>query len=321
MAHPVSNEMLSAADAWLDSLSPELREQAILPFDDEARTNWSYLPGKRPGVALEEMDAAQREKAHALLKSALSESGHLTAKEVIALEQVLRDMGGGAHRNPDLYYFTLFGKPEDGKPWAWRIEGHHLSINIAVVPGQLPSVTPSFFGANPAEVPIGERKGFRALPKVEDLARQIVTSLPEKLRQEAIIAETAPRDIETRGKDEIDPLEPKGVAFSEMDKKQQELLVELIGVYIDRYRSEIADEERAAIAKAGYAQIHFAWAGPLVEEARHYYRIQGPEFLIEYDNTNREGNHIHTVWREFDGDFGRDLLREHYESADHEHVD
>jgi len=311
--------MKLAAEDWLDSLPPELREQAVLPFEDENRTKWNYLPGKRPGVAIEEMDPAQREKAHAVLASVLSQKGHLTAKEVIALEQVLRDLGGGAHRDPDLYYLTFFGRPSDSEPWAWRVEGHHLSINVSFVPGKLPSVTPSFFGANPAEVPSGEKKGARALAQEEDLAREIVTSLPDDLRKKAIFSEKAPRDIVTRGEAVIDPLDPNGLAYSEMPTEQQQLLVRLIHVYIDRYRDEIAGANKDEIRKAGYENIHFAWAGSLAPKNRHYYRIQGPDFLIEYDNVQGDGNHIHSVWREFDGDFGRDLLQEHYRNADEHH--
>ena len=232
------------------------------------------------------------------------------------LEQVLFDMGSNpAARNPEWYFFSVFGEPGAGGPWGWRVEGHHLSLNFTVVEGAPVAWAPALFGANPAEVRSGPRAGLRTLPEEEDLARALVRSLSAEQRAAAIVASDAPADILSEARRAATPLSPVGLAVARLSAVQRQQLVSLLEVYLSRMDSELAASRRTAIEGAGLDVVTFAWAGPLERGAPHYYRIQGPSFLVEYDNTQDGANHVHTVWRDFHGDFGRDLLLEHYAAA------
>jgi hypothetical protein len=259
------------------------------------------------------MSEDQRATARKMIAAALSERGRLQLEAIIALESVLAVMEGTARRDPGLYYFTVFGSPGGENPWGWRVEGHHLSINLTVA-GHHISATPFFFGADPAEVRVQHaQKGRRALAQEEDLARQLIRALNATQRKTAVIASRAPSDIITGANRTVNPEAPSGLAYINMTPGQQDQLRALVDLYVGRLRADAATRELAAIAKAGWNLVHFAWAGGLEPGEGHYYRIQGPEFLIEYDNTQDDANHIHTVWRKFEGDFGRDILREHYQ--------
>ena len=310
-------EMATAAQSWLDALTPEQRTKAVFEFPDKERTNWHYIPKAREGLSLADMNVAQRKLAKALLASGLSEHGLLQAEAVIALENVLRVIEDSAHRDDALYFFTVFGQPGSVSAWGWRVEGHHLSVNFTVVDGNKISVTPNFMGANPAEVRAsGPQQGRRALASEEDLGRALVLSLDEAQRKKAIISARAPAEILTRADQQVKPMEPAGLAYADMTSDQQEQLKVLVETYAGRLRREVAEAELKKIGDSGWNRLSFVWAGGLQPGQGHYYRIQSPDFVIEYDNTQNGANHIHTVWRVFDGDFGRDLLREHY-AADH----
>lgn len=305
-------DMAAAATAWLQSLEPAQRSQAVFAVGDSERENWNYVPVARKGVKLGDMTDAQQALARRLLAAGLSQRGQLQVEAIIALENVLFAIEGSARRNPQLYFFTVFGAPGSPAPWGWRVEGHHLSINFTLADGRI-SATPTFFGANPAEVRVDHaQKGRRALAGEEDLGRALVQSFDADQLRAVLIADRAPNEIITENDRQVKPLEPAGLAYARMTPDQQVQLRALVEVYADRLRPDLAATEMQAIAGRGWAQVHFAWAGGREKGDAHYYRIQGPAFLIEYDNTQNRANHIHTTWRNFDGDFGRDLLAEHY---------
>ncbi|HEU0179804.1 MAG TPA: TonB family protein [Blastocatellia bacterium] len=312
--------MADAANKFLASLTPEQKAKASFEFGDEQRFDWHFIPRDRKGLPLKDLDEKQRGLAMEFMKSGLGAAGYQKATTIMSLEPVLAQMEGPSRRfprDPQLYYFSIFGTPSANAPWGWRVEGHHISLNFTVVKGETLSNTPLFFGANPAEVREGERKGLRALAAEEDKGRELVTALDEKQRAVAIFDKTAPGDIITMNKRKVDPLKPDGVAAGQLNKQQKAMLEKLIDEYLSRMPQDIADERSKKLRDAGFDKIYFAWAGGMNKGDPHYYRIQGPTFLVEYDDTQNNANHIHSVWRDFNGDFGEDLLREHYQATPH----
>ena len=315
--------MSNAANAWLTSLSPEQRTQATFAFDSEERMRWHFIPTGAPPsfprkeLTIKEMNPQQRDMAQALLKSGLSQKGYTTATSIMELENVLRAMEKSDRRDPEGYFFSVFGTPSATGAWGWRIEGHHVSLRFTIVKGMAVASAPAFLGTNPAEVRDGEKKGLRVLGAREDAARALLESLDDTQRTAAIVNATAPSDILTMNKNDIAPLESTGVSYGSLTAKQRGLLMQLVDTYTSIMEADIASERRAALEKAGLDKIVFAWAGEAERGRKHYYRLQGPAFLVEYDNTQNNGNHVHSVWRDFNGDFGRDLLREHLRSVAH----
>ena len=308
--------MTRGAVEFLDSLTGAQRSKATFSFEDEQRFDWHYIPRPRKGIPLKELNPAQRGLARALLGEALSDHGLAKAETIMSVETILREIenGAGPTRDPELYFFTIFGKPAADAAWGWRVEGHHLSLNFSVVGGHVAS-TPAFFGSNPAEVRHGARKGLRPLAAEEDTARVLLESLDGAQRGHAVVSGTAPADMISRNVRKAALLNPPGIRASTLSGKQSELLMRLIRVYTGGMREELASARMDRVDSGGFGNIAFAWAGGLERGGPHYYRVQGPAFLIEYDNTQNEANHIHTVWRDFDGDFGLDLLAEHHKSA------
>jgi hypothetical protein len=316
-AHDASRDMTGAANAWLGSLSDPQRAKAKFDLTGEERENWHFIPRDRNGLSIKEMSAEQRTLAHALLTISLSETGYAKATNIMSLESVLAVIENRPeHRDPEKYYFSIFGTPAADKPWGWRVEGHHLSFNFTI-PGNdhAPSVTPSFMGTNPGVVPDGPRKGVRVLENEEELARSLVKSLSKAQLKTALIMEKAPDDVlNVPGRNHS---EPAGITWSDLDKDQQQALLDIVREYLYRYRTDIADSEMKRVEDHGLENLHFAWAGPLEEGAPHYYRIQGGNFVLEYDNTQNGANHAHSLWRDFDRDFGLDELAEHYRQHAH----
>jgi hypothetical protein len=320
LAHAVGDDMAAAANKFLAALGSEEKSKAAFEFKDQERLNWHYIPKDRKGLAFRDMNSEQQRLAHALIRSAMSQHGYSKATNIISLELVLQELEGAGRRftrDPALYYISIFGKPANKGAWAWRLEGHHLAVNMTVIDGKMVTSTPSFFGANPAEVRQGPRKGLRILADEEDLAREFVKSLPPDLRKIAVFSETAPKEIITEAKPKVGPLEQTGIEASKLTKEQKDALLKVIKVYVERYRPELAKDDLAKIEKSGLDKVQFAWAGGLERGEGHYYRIQGPTFLMEYDNTQNNNNHIHSVWRDFESDFGEDLLRKHYKEYAH----
>ena len=323
---PSPGAMSVAATSFIASLTPEQRQHATFAFDGAERTRWHFIPTEsfpRNGLTIKEMSAPQRKLAHDLLKTGLSQRGYLTATQIMDLERVLhaiesaRPGPAGFVRDPERYFFSIFGTPSNTQTWAWRVEGHHMSLHFTVVGGRLVAGTPTFFGSNPAEVREGPSKGTRVLAREEDAARALLESLDASQLNKAVIDATAPGDIVTMNRLKVDPLSPEGIPASALTAAQRALLVSLVDVYVGRMADDVAAEARARIEKAGWDRVAFAWAGSAERGKKHYYRVQGPTFLIEYDNTQNDGNHIHSVWRDFNGDFGEDLLRDHLRSTQH----
>lgn len=303
--------MVEAAQNLLAGLSDELRAKASLPFDDPARLEWHYYPTTpqpRKGAVFKAMTPAQKDLVKALLRTGTSKEGYATALNVIALDGILRDIENTewarTYRDPDLYYVIVFGKPARTGKWGWRIEGHHLSLNYVLEDGRVTAQTPSFFGANPGEVPSGPSKGLRVLPREEDLARRLYTSLDGPARRKATISEQPPFDILTEVKAQPKPLPAEGLPCSEMGPRQRELMQELLRVYAGKHPAEVAERMLQDVTGAGLDRVHFGWSGSPQPGQPHYYRIGGPTFVVEYCNTQNRANHIHSVWRSYAGDFG-----------------
>ncbi len=317
-AHDVAGEMASAAKDFLATLTAEQKEKATYDLTVDERENWHFIPrpfegkGMRGGLPLVEMRIDQQQLAQALLSTALSHRGYVTALQVMSLERHLWEVENeDPKRKSEMYYVSIFGEP-GAKAWGWRYEGHHLSMNFTIKDGKLVSGTPSFYASNPAEILEGPRKGLRVLAGEEDVARKLVNSLDEEQQKTTIFSEKAPRDILTAAERKVSAFEEKGIAYGALNEAQQKNLNELIDVYIHRLRPEAAKDQLAKIKEAGWDKIRFAWAGGKAKGEPHYYYVQGPTFLLEYANTQNNANHVHAVWRDFDGDFGRDLLADHY---------
>ncbi len=306
-----------AADKFLASLDPAEKTKAALPFTSDERENFRYTPRDRAGLPLKEMTATQREAAMALLDSAMSEKGKLKATQIMSLEGILAEIENNPlKRDSAKYYVAIFGTPGDPKGWGWRFEGHHISINITFVAGKGISVTPSFMGSNPGEVRQGAQKGLRVLAAEEDLARTLTTALLAAGKTKVIFSEKAPAEILSFENRKATALDPVGVLSSDLTGTQRSALLSLISEYTGRYRPEIAATDMEKIKAAGLEKIRFGWAGGTKPGDAYYYRIQGPTFLMEAANTQNDANHLHATWRDFTGDFGHDLLGEHF-SGDH----
>ena len=302
-----------AADKFLASLDPAQKSKTALAITSDERENFRYTPRDRAGLPLKEMTAAQREAAIALIGTALSEKGKLKATQIMSLEAVLAEIENNpGKRDPGKYYVAVFGTPGDPKGWSWRFEGHHLSVNITLVAGKGISVTPSFMGSNPGEVRQGAKKGLRVLAAEEDLARTLATTLLAAGKSDVVFSEKAPAEILSFENRKATALDPVGVLSAELTGTQRSALLTLISEYTGRYRPEIAATDMAKIKAAGLEKIRFGWAGGTRPGDAYYYRIQGPTFLMEAANTQNDANHVHATWRSYDGDFGRDLLGEHF---------
>ena len=304
----------AAAVEFLALLDDAQRLKAALPFTSDERQNFRYTPRDRAGLPFKEMTDAQRAAAQKLLAAALSDKGHLKVTQIMSLEAVLAEIEKRPdYRDTGKYFVAIFGTPGDPKGWGWRFEGHHISLNLTSVAGKKVSLTPSFLGSNPAEVRQGPLTGLRVLAAEEDLSRTLVTSLLTEGKSGVIFSENAPREILSGEARKATALEPVGLPSTDMSETQRKALIQLIAEYTGRYRKELADADMAKIEKAGIDKIRFAWSGGIKPGEAYYYRIQGPTFLMEATNTQNNANHLHAVWRDFDGDFGRDLLGEHFQ--------
>ena len=304
-------DVTRTARAFLALLRPALQAACALPLEGEERTRWSYVPGERRGVTLGQLNASERAAAMEMLRASLSARGYEKTRGVILLEGILRETEGDSIRDPDRYYLTVFGTPSDDRPWAWRFEGHHVSLHFSSASGRVVSETPAFFGANPARVASGPHAGLRVLGSEEDVARKLLASLDARHRAAAVISETAPANILFGPSGKSVP-DPAGLLAAQMSEAQRKVLMELVGLYTGNLAEDVARAQTEKITKAGIESIRFAWAGGTGAGEGNYYRVQGPTFVIEYDNTQDHANHVHSVFRDLQNDFGGDLLREHY---------
>ncbi len=307
-------QMRSAATVLLQALDDEQRGLAAMPFADESTRRWlEYRPRQRPGACLALISPPARKAAHRLLATALSDRAYAQAMAIIALEEVLdRKEGWRRGRHSGDYWVSVFGEPGAEAPWAWRFEGHHLSVSMTVRGAEV-SPAPVFFGANPARVAYAGRVVFRPLAPEEDLAHALLEEIGPRGRAVAVVADRAPADIRSGTKGRLArAFEPSGIATGGLGPSAHALLDQLVALYLDRLPGELA---AAMAARLAGGQLRFAWEGPPAKGTRHYYRVQGDDLLIEYDNTQEDGNHAHTVLRRPRSDFGADILAEHYAAA------
>jgi len=311
----IAAEMLDRARDFLGALDTDKREAATFAFDDDERFNWHFTPVEREGLPYQQLARGERRLADRLLASALSREGLDKALGIMYLDQILYERERRDIRDPDRYFVSVFGDPGEQGAWGWRVEGHHLSLNFTVEDGRLVSSSPAFMGSNPAIVTDGPHSGMEVLAEEQQLGRELLGMFDGEAREQVVFDDAAPRDIFTGNSARVDIGEPIGVAARDMTSAQTEALMGLIRVYLGRMREELAQAELEKIMQADTGEIRFAWAGSAEPGGPHYYRIHGPTFLIEYDNTQNDANHVHSVWRDLTNDFGFDVLAEHYASA------
>lgn len=318
--------MTEAATRFLGSLTDEQRATATFEFGDDVRFDWHYVPKpSRKGLTFKDMNADQAQAAHTLVSAGLSRSGYAKAVTIMSQEELIRQIDEAAGRtrmlslrNPLLYHFSIFGKPDPKGTWGWSVEGHHISLNFTIVNGEFVATTPAMFGSEPHHVTKGGRKGQRVLGAEEDFARELLDSLSPAHRSRAIVGDKGPNDMLTAAARKLEFESPaKGLPASELSNDQKSILKALIDTYIYNVPDDLAAEREAQAAEADPARTYFAWMGETDRSLGrpYYYRVQAPTFLIEFSTSLNNVNHIHTVWRDYDGDFGRDLLAEHHKNA------
>jgi hypothetical protein len=300
------SKMAVAADRFLDSLTKDQAGKAVFDFDSPERLNWHFIPRERKGIPIKELTPEQRALAFGLVAAGAGGGGYLKATTIMSLEQVLQEIekGSGPVRDPERYFLTIFGSPTDRGKWGWRVEGHHLSLNFVLDDGKVVAATPSFFGANPAEVRQGPRQGVRTLADREDTALRLLQALDGNQKKVAVVSEEAPRDIRAPNTPQPPTDAAPGVAYADLNGDQRALLRALIESYSSDMPDEVAKAWLDEIRRAGPEGIKFSWMGPGDRTQPHAYRVQGPTFLIEFNNTQNNANHIHSVWRNMLGDFG-----------------
>jgi len=315
-----ASEMADAAGAFWKSLAPDQQKKAGFDFKDAERLNWHFIPRDRKGLPIKEMKEDQRKLALALLATGLSKSGYDKATTIMTLESILAEMEGPNRkfpRDPELYYFSIFGTPDAKGAWGWRIEGHHVAFNYTIAGGKAVAASPAFLGTNPGLVKDGPRKGLRVLGNDEEMGRKIAQSLTGDQKTAGITTDKAPGEIiltpEGIAKRGLKPLEPAGIAFGKLNEAQQAQLKTLVKEYANRLRGDLAEQDLAKVEAAGWDKVSFAWAGGLEAGQGHYYSVQGPSFIIEYDNTQNNANHVHSVWHDPASHLGQDILKLHYE--------
>ena len=313
---PADPGMRDAARNLLSSSEGERRHWSLTGFEDKERFNWAYTPVPRNGFPLREMTETERDITWDLVASGLGERGLRQAQDVIRLEEVLYERSERSDfRDPDQYLISIFGAPGSLGRWGWRFEGHHLSVNFTLLDGRVIGTTPAFFGGNPAYVGDGLHSGLRPFAQEEDRARLLLQNLDPATRRTAVFSSIAPDDILTSNSQVASRPTIVGVRYGELAASQQQALWELLELYAARLEASLAESELAEIHAHGLDKLRFAWAGSIEAGEPHYYRIHGPTFVVEYDNTQNDANHVHTVWRNFERDFGRDPLREHLAAA------
>jgi hypothetical protein len=308
------------AKAFVNSLSDVQKKKAVFPFNEINRYEWHYLPAAmvaRTGIGVKELDSAQKQNFYTLLQAYLSKEGYTRTKDIMSFEYLLKELQpDNLIRIPENYFVAIYGVPGKDSTWGWKFSGHHVALNFTIVNDTL-AFAPFFFGAYPAEVQEGPKKGMRIIKDEEDLGFKLVNSLTAAQKQKAIFQLKAFTDIVTTNAAQVAPLEPVGIFAIDMTHEQKTVLNKLIVAYLLSMPPSIAKIRMKKITTEDMNAIRFGWAGGTEAGKPHYYRVQGKTFLIEFDNTQNNANHIHTVWRDFNGDFGRDLLREHYQNSHH----
>ncbi len=308
------------AAEFVKSLSEEQKQQCVFPFKNINRYDWHFLPATmayRFGVGIKDLDEVQKQAFYALLRAFLSDEGFTRTQDIMSYEYLLKEMEpNNPSRIPENYYVAIYGTPGTDAVWGWKFSGHHLALNFTVVNDTL-AFAPFFFGANPAEVKQGPNKGRRLLKLEEDLGFELLQSFTPIQQEIAIFRDEAYSEIVTTNSQVVGRLKPVGLSAKEMTLEQKLMLNKIVAAYLNSMPADVAKARTARIVKEDMDDIWFGWAGDTVLGKPHYYRIQGKTFLVELDNTQNNANHIHSVWRDFDGDFGEDLLQEHYHESHH----
>lgn len=328
-----NNEIKQAATTFVNTLDPLQKRTALLSFNDTARIKWNNLPvglRARAGISIGNMNEVQRKLLHRILSASLSSQGYLKATGIMHLDNLLNAFYDSlyyrktindtlyhtlqdlqwSHRN---FYLAFFGQPSDAM-WGYKVEGHHLSINFTFVNNKL-SVTPFFIGTDPAEYAEAEYTGWRILGQEEDLGIKLINLLSDKQQKKATISNDVPEDIITGAESGKRLLPYQGIIAAEMTREQKAVLQYIIREFVFNMEYDKAMIEYNKIIKGDIDNIYFGWIGSMEESKPHYYILNGPTFLIEFDN--RTGKHIHSIWREKVNEFGEDVLRMHYESGKH----
>ncbi len=317
----LNQQMAQAANAFIKTLKGEQKTEVMHPLADTLRYNWHFIPRERLGLNLKRMNDSQRKAALHMVEVVLTEKGYQKIKDIIDLENVLRVLESrppnDTRRDPENYAFLVYGDPAAKDPWGWRMEGHHISLHYTSVNGHV-SFTPSFLGSNPGHVLIDvPQKGVRVLGEEEDMGYEMLNAFTADQKKRVILADKSPNEIFSVNQRRVTGLDKmEGMAMKDMSPAQKQLFKKLIALYLDRYHVSLKNQQMAQLEKAGMDKLFFAWMGDtelkMGKGAGHYYRIQGPTILIEFDNTQNDANHIHTVVRDLTDDFSEDLLKEHY---------
>lgn len=317
----LNQQMTQAANAFLKTLNGEQKTEVMHPLADTLRYNWHFIPRERLGLNLKRMSDAQRKAAMHMVEVVLTDKGYQKIRDIMDLENVLRVLESrppnDTRRDPENYAFLVYGDPAAKEPWGWRMEGHHISLHYTSVNGHI-SFTPSFLGSNPGHVLIEvPQKGKRVLGQEEDMGFQLLSSFNAEQKKRVLLAEKSPYEIFSTNQRRVTGMDKmEGLTMKEMTATQKQLFKNLIALYLDRYHVTLKNQQMAQLEKAGMDNLYFAWMGDtelkIGKGAGHYYRIQGPTILIEFDNTQNDANHIHTVVRDLTDDFSEDLLKEHY---------
>jgi hypothetical protein len=312
----------SSALTVVNSLDSTQRAKSVYPFDNMSRYDWNYLPPsliQRRGVCLKDLDSTQKKNVYTLLRSFLSDKGFSRTQEIMNNEYYLKELEPNMiHRIPENHFIAFYGTPAKDSVWGWKFSGHHIALNFTVVNDKL-ALTPLFFGVYPAEIKEGKNKGRRIIKEEEDIGFELINMLTSEQKSTAVFQKNAFRDIVTTNAIQVGPLTLVGIVARDLTLQQKNVLNKLIVSHLSSMPNKIAEMRMKRIVSEDFNKIRFGWAGGLTKGVPHYYRIQGKTFLVEFDNTTHNANHIHIVWRDFDGDFGVDLLNEHYKKSKHHH--
>ena len=306
---PTGQAMISAANAFRKAVTPEQLKQCTFAYADEERLNWHFIPRERKGLPLKDLEGDALKAARTFIHSGLTEVGYDQTLNIMSLEEVLYLLEGGERdyrrdrRDPGKYYLSIFGEPSDKGLWGWRLEGHHISLNFSLKDGKVVSSTPEFFGANPGTIDAGLERQIRVLGPEEDIARQILKLCTPEQQQIAWVSKTPPKEVPGPGAPQAEVGPAVGLPYAKMSADQKKLLQELLSEYLKNLPMSIEQERRAEIEQAGLDHIHFAWWGESELHQAHHYRLQGPTFVIEYNNVQNNANHVHSMYRSLKGDF------------------
>ncbi|SFR57412.1 DUF3500 domain-containing protein [Maribacter stanieri] len=313
---------VTIVNQFISSLTAPQKSKIVHEFKEDTREDWHFLPWssyERQGLPLKELTANQKKLVHKLLQSSLSEKGYKQTTEIIGLENVLAAISGDSvYRDPQKYYVSIYGNPANEDTWMWTFEGHHVSLHFTTV-ADMVSYSPRFFGSNPGRIMDGKHKGFSPLVNEEDLGLALVNMLSDNQKKIVIFNDKAYNDIQSWNNSVAEKLPSEGILVSDLNANQKKQVMRIIHEYVSTIPTDQAKEKMDAIRNEELDDMRFAWAGATVLGKAHYYRIQAKSFMIEFDNSQDNANHIHSVWRDFDGDFGRDLLKEHYKNSTHHH--